>query len=674
MSLNNDKSADLIQMFEYTNMYGDTHTYRKAWTNDGRKRYLLKKIENSLGGNTSFEYIISSDYDNTGGDDYGDLPMNFWLVSSITRDNGLTGSHRVSSTSHYDYSGGLYDHEDREFRGFGFVEETKPDYTKVRHYYRQDDARKGREYRTETLDSAGNIFLKTDQDWTNTSVDGYFIVNLEGQRKYVYDGQTTPIETETTYDYDDYGNVVKKSSLGDTSVSGDERYEYIEYVYNPSSWIVGKPKHTYLLDYDDSTKIRESYYRYDGLDYGEAPVKGDLTRVEKWLDSGSNPLTRLTYDNYGNLLTETDSNYHTTTYSYDSTGTYPVNVTNPLGQTFLMEYDLGTGNLLWRRDPNGYQTNFVYDVFGRKTKTIKPYDTETYPTEEIIYDLDGTSPEKITVKNREDAGTINTLDSIQYLDGFGNILQEVTESEESGRQIVRDHYYDSNYRVSRQSNPYTRTSTNDYTTPDPLVPAAEYTYDALDRVVELTNPDGTTVTTGFDRDTVTVTDENGNIKEYVKDAYDRIVEVREHNEGEVYTTSYEYNPLDKLVAVTDNQGNILGYSYDTLGRKTVLDDPDLGVWNYTYDAKGNMLSRSDARDEIVTYTYDALDRVLSESAGGETITYTYDDTVIGTLSEISTPLLLTQYGYDMRLRKTSETKVIADTGYTTSYAYDSTSG
>src|SRR3989338_9309029 len=119
-------------------------------------------------------------------------------------------------------------------------------------------------------------------------------------------------------------------------------------------------------------------------------------------NNGENPITRFTYDQFGNLKTETDPNGYTTSYLYgiyDPTHTYVNQITNALGHRTLYHYDLGTGNLLWT-EKNGIRTEYVYDEFGRKTKDIIPLDSESQPTKEYIYTFDGTAPEVIKVIDR----------------------------------------------------------------------------------------------------------------------------------------------------------------------------------------------------------------------------------------------------------------------------------
>lgn len=473
---------------------------------------------------------------------------------------------------------------------------------------------------------------------------------------------------KVTYEYDDYGNVIKISYLGDTSLTGDEKYEYFEYLYNVNDWIVDKPKHTYMTDHGDSTKVAESWFRYDNQGYGQSPTKGDLTYFERRLDTGSNPVELYTYDAYGNVLTYTNPRGYVTTYEYDPAHTFPVKETNAKDQETLFEYDLGTGNLLSETDPNGIRTEYEYDVFGRMVKEIRPYDSPGSPSLEIIYNLDGTPPEEIVVKTKDGAGTVGTLDSHYYYDGFGNLIQEKYESE-SPQMITRDLYYDSLIRLKKESNPYY--SGQGYTSPDTSAAASVYEYDPLSRITRIVNPDGTDVNINYEHWKTTAFDENGNKREYFEDAFSNIVKVKEYNQGEEYVTEYLYDPLGNLLKITGSQGDEIVYEYDMLGRKIHLDDPDLGNWYYHYDENGNILNQIDAEGNQILMEYDELDRITRKTFSGGEISYQYDSEKIGMLDRAETPDMAVSYKYDDRMRVTEERKDIDGLAFTTGFGYDS---
>jgi RHS repeat-associated protein len=92
-------------------------------------------------------------------------------------------------------------------------------------------------------------------------------------------------------------------------------------------------------------------------------------------------------------------------------------------------------------------------------------------------------------------------------------------------------------------------------------------------------------------------------------------------------TTYSYDALDRVTQVTDPSGLNTTYQYDGLSDPTSLTSPDTGVTAQTFDAAGNVLTGTDANGNTVTYTYDAQDRRLSTSYADSTqnITYIYDE-------------------------------------------------
>src|SRR3989338_8473341 len=273
--INGDGVTDIIKSHKWSG--------KATWLSQGGKNFLLKEIKHSEGGSTEINYKKSTSLSGNS------LNFNIWVVDSIKQNNGVEGLHGLSLTNTYDRSGGSFDYEDKEFRGFSYVEETRPDGSKIKHYFHQDDAKKGMEYKTEILDSNDNPYKKIENEFGSEQEDGYYIVTLDSTKEYLYDGTAeNPKITQTDFDYDKYGNVLKTSLLGNIPTSDDEKYSYVEYNYDVDRWIVDKPKKSYLLDSDDSTKVQETFYTYNNF--------VDLAKTEFWLDKSSNPIVNYEYD------------------------------------------------------------------------------------------------------------------------------------------------------------------------------------------------------------------------------------------------------------------------------------------------------------------------------------------------------------------------------------------
>ena len=136
-------------------------------------------------------------------------------------------------------------------------------------------------------------------------------------------------------------------------------------------------------------------------------------------------------------------------------------------------------------DPNGAATTYLYDDFGRLTDVIRPYDSSSYPSTEYEYH-DGDLMWIVT-RQREVSGSGGTLVSYTYYDGLGRVIQTRAEGS-SGQYVVSSTTYDALGQVEKGYVPRLETGTGRTS------PAGSYTttaYDALGRVVQVENPDGT---------------------------------------------------------------------------------------------------------------------------------------------------------------------------------------
>jgi len=78
-------------------------------------------------------------------------------------------------------------------------------------------------------------------------------------------------------------------------------------------------------------------------------------------------------------------------------------------------------------------------------------------------------------------------------------------------------------------------------------------------------------------------------------------------DGEI-TTSFEYDGIQRLVRVTDTEGNVTTSTYDMGDRRTEVNHPASGITSFTYDALGNVLTKQTANlakeGKFITYDYD----------------------------------------------------------------------
>ena len=74
------------------------------------------------------------------------------------------------------------------------------------------------------------------------------------------------------------------------------------------------------------------------------------------------------------------------------------------------------------------------------------------------------------------------------------------------------------------------------------------------------------------------------------------------------TTSFEYDGIQRLVRVTDTEGNVTTSTYDMGDRRTEVNHPASGITSFTYDALGNVQTKQTANlakeGKFITYDYD----------------------------------------------------------------------
>ncbi|MBC7260588.1 MAG: RHS repeat protein, partial [Chloroflexi bacterium] len=277
---------------------------------------------------------------------------------------------------------------------------------------------------------------------------------------------------------------------------------------------------------------------------------------------------------------------------------------------------------------------------------------------------------------------------MRFYNGLGQLIQENRGSTDSSQMIVANITYNAQGLKAQEYVPYFAAFSWNYAGLDATKSKTSYAYDALGRVITVTNPDGSTVRTAYDGLRQAVLDENNHQKIYENDAFGRLVVVKEYSGTysspnwtvtAYATTTYGYAPLDWLTRVTDTLGNVTTMAYDALGRKIAMSDPDMGSWSYGYDNAGNLITQTNALAQTITFTYDRLNRLSRKSypAGlGVTVTYSYDDATGGNLGKGYRTRMddgsgNTSWVYDARGRVVTETKVITGGGtFISRWSYD----
>lgn len=670
-------------------MHHPSDSVTTASLNPGPYPELLSRIDNGIGGSLSVSYQPSTKYANTGEDSASDLSFPVYVVTKVTVSDGRGDSY--SST--YEYKDGLFDFDEREFRGFGYCKASDDDGNTTESYFHQDKTRKGRLKKQLVKDSSGRLYAKTENTWSYKELySGINFVYISEVDSYSYDADgSSAKQSRVAYEYDSYGNSAKVIFYGDTAEDGDEKTQVNEYTYNETEWIVGLPKYTKLLD-SDGDIVSQKWFYYDGADsYDTSPVNGLLTKEEAWLynpedKSEKKAYVSYAYDAYGNPATVTNyltrdgsSVSYSATTEYDSqVHIYPIKATNALGQSISSTYDYRIGQALTTTDANNQTTTNTYDGLGRLISVSGPKDSEDYPGARYSYDF-SVSPLKITQEVKSVYSPEEYLTSYYFYDGLGRLIETKSPAQETTRQIVSGVVaYNSRGMVKERYLPYFVESGGSFSSPERSGAHFSFSYDALGRLTQTTNPDSSSASSEYSGWTVTRTDEEGNYITSRMDAYGRIILVDEHNEGSTYSTNYDYDTQGNLTKITDAGNNVTEITHDSLGRKIKMNDPDMGEWSYGYDELGNLIKQTDAKGQVLEFEYDDLRRLTKKkvtSPESQTLAaYSYDDTskdyCQGRLSKITDQSGESEFWYDALGREIKSVKTVSGVSYKVERGYD----
>lgn len=279
---------------------------------------------------------------------------------------------------------------------------------------------------------------------------------------------------------------------------------------------------------------------------------------------------------------------------------------NPLGQVVeYLSYD-GAGRVLAQKDGNGVLTSFTYHprgwlasrrVHGASAADDRLTQIEYWPTglTKRVVEPDGSS-----ISYRYDSAhrlvevSDNTGNHIQYvLDNAGNRVAENTRDPGGALKRTLSRLYNTLGELVTQA--------------DASANPTDYTYDS--------NGNATTVI-----------DALGRVSRSDYDPLNRLKRSLQDVGGIEAMVQYRYDALDNLIEVTDPKGLKTLYARNAFGEVITQTSPDTGVTAMTYDAAGNMATRTDARGVTSTYQYDALNRVTHISYPDPTlnVAYTYD--------------------------------------------------
>ncbi len=617
----------------------------------------------------------------------------------------------------YDYAGGLWDEKSREFRGFKRVKIIDPEGNYSLTEYAQDEILRGKEVFHANYDNQNQLFNKLVNVWEQqTLYPNVVFPFLKQSDSYIYDGNATGRRTQMQYFYGEtpqFGNMTKIVNLGEVDLATgadigiDKIKTEMSYHNNTDKWLLGLTKTLSVRNnLNELTASTDFFFDYDTTGV-VLPTKGYLTKKIDWAGpdvSSQRPFILYAYDAIGNLLSTADSKGSRTTLTYDPTyQLFLIGSRNAAGHQITNEYygvngvalsnSDGTsgpwGSLKSTTDANGQTTKRVYDTFGRIYKMVSPLDTITMPTLTYDYLYDPTKL-LITSHQRIQSGQDGTMDTTQFYDGLGRLVQTKTNSDVPGQYIVSGQtgYNARGLPIKKYITHLTPIPLGSVGNVDKDQPFTAITYDAVGRILKIINPDGTYSNMNYNDWNLTTFDENGHKQKSYFDALGRLIKKEEYLGADgrhsaypasaftLYaTTLYTYDSKGNLIKIQDAKGNVTTFLYDALNRKIQMTEPNMGTWKYGYDVEGNMIWQEDAKGQRINFVDDEIYRIKEKnSARSNPVNYTFDDANIinskGRLSKVEYGGGSADFRYDPLGRQIQSIKNIGPDTYNVQQSYD----
>lgn len=381
--------------------------------------------------------------------------------------------------------------------------------------------------------------------------------------------------------------------------------------------------------------------------------------------STTDPMGRVTqfvYDAQGNMRQVLDSAGGVRTTEYNADGD-PTSIASGLGRAVSMHYD-DRGNLVELVNALDETTTFAVGSRGEVLSATAPDGgTSTFTYDAVGNQTEAMSPEGVATKSEADSlgRPLASYDSRAWING--NVPNDYKTSygyDALGRLVsITDplgysmsYAYDTEGRLDQKSDSTGGSVAYAYdaagrvlSTTDQLGHATHYEYDSMGRRVATVTPTGARYTSAF------------NLRGDLTSTSDPLGD----------TTTYTYNVASQLLSATDPDGRKVTYTYDSRGRNTAIADALGNTTAYTYDVLGRLTQQIDPVGRETNYEYDILDRpdrVLY--ADGSQATTIYDN--VGRVSN-STDMSgrVTSYSYDLDGRLTDYTNAV---GLSVANSYD----
>ena len=410
--------------------------------------------------------------------------------------------------------------------------------------------------------------------------------------------------------------------------------------------------------------------------------------------NAKNETTSYTYDYNDNMLTQTDGKGNITTFIYNVVNK-PINKVDHNGagvgaktETYLY---FANGSLASKVDRNGITTSFVYDVHGRLTgKTAGAvnvgYTYDGNGNQLTVVDATGTTTRtydalnRVLTKNTPNVGVaMYEYDIItgvgtgeigeRTTDPKGNIVTKINDRAGRLKSVTADAnttnytYFSNGNRESvvyssgvKELYEYYKNNllkTLDNKKADnTVISSYSYEYDLANNQTKKTDTKGNTLYTYDELNRLkTITEPNGKVTTYTFDMAGNRIEEKVEFGGDILITSYVVNEQNRLMSTQTTLNVVVTedrvYSYDNNGNQLeVIINGVTSVTN-TYDSL-NRLVGSDTGSNVVVNGYNGEDLRVSKDINGVLTRYLYEfDKVVLELDGSGNQIARNVYGINL---------------------------
>jgi len=388
-----------------------------------------------------------------------------------------------------------------------------------------------------------------------------------------------------------------------------------------TNYNIGKPKTKTLTTqaYGDTKSVKEEYVYEDNL----------IKTLKTWNRDNSGFLQETyNYDDFGNIIKKiisnsADAQVQTISSEFDPKGRFAVKNIDNLGLETVFTYN-DWGQILTQTDPIGNTIINTYDAWGKVLKTKNNLEGTTTYTYDLIYGFSVPPAPAPIWGTKVTEYSPNGNQSTTYTNFIGQIFKTTAKAFGQGQFISIDLQYDDLGRKIGESEPYIDTQGasqwNTIAYDDSVFPSKVTVTSFNGKQIE-TTVSGTTTTekeiSGYGRTTTKTVDALENI-------------ISSTDKGG--TINFSYNAAREQIQAKYAE-NTVTTKYDVWGRKSEFNDPSNGVYKYEYDGLGQpkkIISPKGTKE----YTYNNSGQLISQKEistadGGQAtnklISFTYDN-------------------------------------------------